>query len=245
MVDNEFLCDTLCRYRIRYRPGQLMRPSDTELCILAKILLCILAKIFVPDRSLKAMPNTELNPADGLLTQRTALRVADESNAVALHAYYVANRAHLQPWEPSRPESFFEVDAIAGKLRAMTSQTASGNALHFLLFERESGELLGECNFTNVIRGPFQACHLGFSIAKVAEGKGLMRESLEAAIPHVFRTMGLHRIMANYQPENTRSGHLLARLGFEKEGLARSYLKINGSWADHVLTSLLNRDNLD
>jgi ribosomal-protein-alanine N-acetyltransferase len=71
-----------------------------------------------------------------------------------------------------------------------------------------------------------------------------MRESLAAAIPYVFRTMELHRIMANYRPENTRSGLLLARLGFEKEGVARSYLKINGSWADHVLTSLLNQDDL-
>jgi ribosomal-protein-alanine N-acetyltransferase len=190
------------------------------------------------------MSNTESNLADGLLTQRIELRVADESYAAALHAYYIANRAHLQPWEPTRPESFFEVDAIASRLRIMASQTAAGNALHFLLFERANGELLGDCNFTNIVRGPFQAGHLGFSIAKVAEGRGLMRESLAAAIPYVFRTMELHRIMANYRPENTRSGLLLARLGFEKEGVARSYLKINGSWADHVLTSLLNQDDL-
>ncbi len=23
--------------------------------------------------------------------------------------------------------------------------------------------MVGECNFTNIVRGPFQACHLGFS----------------------------------------------------------------------------------
>jgi ribosomal-protein-alanine N-acetyltransferase len=179
-----------------------------------------------------------------MFTERMALRVANENDAVALRVYCIANRAHLQPWEPARPESFFDVDAVADRLHSMTSQTAAGNALHFLLFERDSGELMGDCNFTNVVRGPFQACHLGFSIAKVAEGKGLMKESLTAAIPYVFRTMGLHRIMANYRPENTRSGLLLARLGFENEGVARSYLKINGSWADHVLTSLLNPDDL-
>lgn len=41
------------------------------------------------------------------------------------------------------------------------------------------------------------------------------------------------------QPHNQRSGQLLARLGFEREGLARAYLHINGAWADHVLTSLI------
>ena len=43
--------------------------------------------------------------------------------------------------------------------------------------------------------------------------------------------------MANYMPHNSRSAALLFRLGFEKEGVARSYLKIAGKWQDHVLTS--------
>ena len=67
-----------------------------------------------------------------------------------------------------------------------------------------------------------------------------MYEALAAAIPHVFANLGLHRVMANYRPENVRSGRLLQRLGFEREGLARSYLKINGVWTDHVLTSVIN-----
>jgi ribosomal-protein-alanine N-acetyltransferase len=46
--------------------------------------------------------------------------------------------------------------------------------------------------------------------------------------------------MASYRPENERSGRLLARLGFECEGLAKAYLKIDGEWADHVMTSRLN-----
>ena len=46
--------------------------------------------------------------------------------------------------------------------------------------------------------------------------------------------------MANYMPNNTRSGTLLERLGFEKEGLARQYLQIAGRWEDHILTSKLN-----
>jgi ribosomal-protein-alanine N-acetyltransferase len=44
--------------------------------------------------------------------------------------------------------------------------------------------------------------------------------------------------MANYRPENERSGRLLQRLGFAREGYARDYLFIDGAWRDHVLTSL-------
>ncbi len=67
-----------------------------------------------------------------------------------------------------------------------------------------------------------------------------MREALTPAISYIFDQVGLHRVMANFRPENVRSAQLLERLGFEREGLARSYLRINGVWADHVLTSLFN-----
>ena len=67
-----------------------------------------------------------------------------------------------------------------------------------------------------------------------------MHEALAAAISHTFETLELNRIMANYQPDNHRSEKLLRCLGFEREGLAKKYLKINGQWTDHVLTSLIN-----
>ena len=70
-----------------------------------------------------------------------------------------------------------------------------------------------------------------------------MMEILKATTGYMFEVIGLHRIMANYMPENKRSAAVLHRLGFEREGLAKSYLKINGQWRDHVLTSKLNPNN--
>jgi ribosomal-protein-alanine N-acetyltransferase len=67
-----------------------------------------------------------------------------------------------------------------------------------------------------------------------------MFEALSLTNAYMFDDLGLHRIMAGYLPHNERSGKLLDRLGFEKEGLARKYLKINGRWEDHLLTSLIN-----
>ena len=117
----------------------------------------------------------------------------------------------------------------------------SGSALNLLLFSKHADEpMIGECNFTNIVRGPFQACHLGYSIDRRQQGRGLMQEALTAAIRFMFDEQKLHRVMASFRPENERSGQLLARLGFEREGLAKAYLKINGEWADHVLCALVN-----
>lgn len=177
-------------------------------------------------------------PATGISTDRLLLLGAHPSHARALQMYLLQNRAFLQPWEPSRDDAFFELDAITERLHAMADKTASGEALHLLIFSQD--QIIGACNFSNIVRGAFQACHLGYALAESAQGQGLMHEALTAAIAHVFDAMQLHRIMANYRPENERSARLLVRLGFEKEGEARAYLRINGVWADHVLTALIN-----
>jgi ribosomal-protein-alanine N-acetyltransferase len=56
----------------------------------------------------------------------------------------------------------------------------------------------------------------------------------------MFGPQGMHRIMASHLPRKLRSAALLARLGFEREGYARSYLRIDGTWEDMVLSSLIN-----
>jgi ribosomal-protein-alanine N-acetyltransferase len=99
---------------------------------------------------------------------------------------------------------------------------------------------LGTIAFTQIARGPFQSCMLGYALAREAQGRGLMHEGLRAAIDHVFGAMRLHRIQANYVPTNERSGRVLRRLGFAVEGYARDYLFIGGAWRDHILTALIN-----
>ena len=67
-----------------------------------------------------------------------------------------------------------------------------------------------------------------------------MTLALTTALDYMLVELNLHRIMAAYIPTNARSEKLLLSLGFEKEGYAKSYLKIAGRWQDHVLTSLIN-----
>lgn len=187
-----------------------------------------------------------LFPEDGLPIRDDArLRLVHEGDGSDLLRYYVENRAHLQPWEPSRAEAFHTLDAMHARLDAVLRSHAAHTALHLVLDRPGALGIVGECNFTNIVRGPFQACHLGFSIDVREEGAGLMAAALRLAIAHAFEVLQLHRIMANHRPENVRSAALLAHLGFEREGLAKRYLKIDGVWADHVLTSLINPSDRD
>lgn len=179
-------------------------------------------------------------PVEGLSTDRLLVRPARIDDAAILLDYYAQNRAHLQPWEPLRTEDFYTLASIQVRLAIAIAQMTARASVQLLFFGRESGALIGTCDFSNIMFGVFQACHLGFSVSANSQGHGYMREGVGCAITEMFSRFDLHRIMANHRPENVRSANLLHSLGFEREGLARSYLKINGEWTDHVLTSKLN-----
>jgi ribosomal-protein-alanine N-acetyltransferase len=100
--------------------------------------------------------------------------------------------------------------------------------------------VVGVVNLSNFVRGAFQACTIGYSIDGEFEGRGVMRAAVELMVDYAFDALGMHRVMANYMPENERSGRLLARLGFVREGFAPKYLRIAGAWRDHVLTARVN-----
>ncbi len=105
---------------------------------------------------------------------------------------------------------------------------------------KTDGPVIGLCNYTQIFRGYFQACYLGYKIDKMCEGKGLMTEALQASIDYIFNGANIHRVMANYVPSNNRSSNVLKNLGFEIEGHAKQYLLINNRWEDHVLTAKTN-----
>lgn len=170
-------------------------------------------------------------------TQRTIVRLLDIDEAELLQRYRVDNRHHLAPWEPMRTESHYTLEGARLSIEAGLEAARGDRGYPFVVLTPDSGEMIASLTFGNVVRGVFQACHLGYGIAHRHEGQGLMFEALDAAVRYAFGPLDFHRVMANYIPRNERSARLLERLGFEKEGYAKRYLKIDGLWEDHVLTA--------
>jgi len=181
-------------------------------------------------------------PRVRLTTDRLVVRLVHERDAWRLADYYAENRAFLKPWEPVRDESHCYPSGWQARLGLITDMHKSGSAYYFILMDPEESEVRGVANFSNVLRGSFHACYLGYSLGEKWQGQGLMFEALQVAIRYMQRQQNIHRIMANYMPHNQRSGALLARLGFEKEGYAKDYLLIDGRWQDHVLTALTRQE---
>jgi ribosomal-protein-alanine N-acetyltransferase len=183
--------------------------------------------------------NRGMERPPAIATARTTLTVLAPDDSLLLLDYRIRNRLHLAPWEPARDADYFTEASARARLCQALGDTMAGSALHLAAIARDSGQLVAICSFTNIERGPFQACHLGYSVDHAREGTGLMAEVAQAGIGYAFDRLGLHRIMANHMPRNTRSAALLRRLGFEREGYARASLFIDGQWEDTVLNALV------
>jgi len=166
------------------------------------------------------------------------ISLSTPADAERVAAFYVRNQAHLEPWEPAREPGYHAIDAWRTRLEEREQLHAAKLGAFFLGCCPEHGDVMAICNLSAVVRGAFQACYMGFAVGACHEGQGHMRALAEHALAHAFGPLDLHRVMANHMPHNLRSAKLLAKLGFEREGLARQYLRIAGRWEDHVLTSL-------
>lgn len=183
---------------------------------------------------------TRMPPPPTLRTGDLEIRLAEEVDADDVAAYYVANRAHLTPWEPTRPAGFYTVGFWRLQAHRNHEDYNRGSAVRFFIFHRREPGVVGYISFTNITRGAAHFCFLGYSLAEKRQGQGIMTRAIGEAVRWAFADLNLHRVMANHMPRNTRSAKLLARLGFEREGFAKEYLLINGRWEDHVMTALVN-----
>jgi ribosomal-protein-alanine N-acetyltransferase len=149
------------------------------------------------------------------------------------------SREFLTPWEPLWPDDDLTRAAFRRRLRRQSDEMARDEAFSFLIFDAGADTLLGGLTLGGIRRGVAQSGTLGYWMGAPHAGKGRMTRAVASAVRFGFATLRLHRIEAACLPENTASQTLLERNGFQREGLARGYLRINGAWRDHLLYAMV------
>lgn len=176
--------------------------------------------------------------------KRISLRLPEVSDYQEWAALRGASRAFLEPWEPRWALNELERSAWRRRLNRYRADFANGNAMAFFIFENASGKLVGGITLGNIRYGVAQNAQIGYWIGEDYAGRGLMFEALLLVCDHAFDTLRLHRIEAACIPDNSRSIRVLEKAGFRREGLLRSYLRINGDWHDHYLYALIAQDRI-
>ena len=182
-----------------------------------------------------------INP-DPLLTVRGAgvlLRAPRASDYKAWSEVRFRSRDFLQPWEPAWPEDDLTRAAYRRRLAIYQREMELGGAYPFFVFREEDDALVGGVTLSNIRRGVAETGTLGYWIGQPYVRRGYATAAVRAMCAFAFDRLKLHRVEAACLPSNAGSRAVLTNSGFELEGQARAYLKINGAWRDHLLFGLV------
>ncbi len=157
------------------------------------------------------------------------IRPVRPEDAEELAALYAANREFLAPFEPERPPEFFTLE---GQLERLERQRASETYAFAIL---DGDAIAGTINVFNIQRDALQGCTIGYWIDRARNGRGLATAAVEDVVAHAFDELELHRVEAATLVDNLASQRVLEKAGFERIGIARRFLRINGEWRDFVL----------
>jgi ribosomal-protein-alanine N-acetyltransferase len=175
-------------------------------------------------------------------TERMTLRLPEHADWRDWAVLRDQSAGHLMPWEPVWAHDHLTRRAFTNRVYWAQRAETQGTALPMLMFRRHDQALLGAITLDNIRRGPVQAGTLGYWIGAPHVRRGYMREAILAMVHHAFAVMDLSRIEAATLPENAASRGALEKCGFKYEGVAQSYLQINGRWRNHVLYANLRGD---
>lgn len=165
------------------------------------------------------------------------LRTLTVADAPAFAAHIASDLARLSvflPW-PARTDT----PAGAALWIGQYSDTVDGR-LVVAGIERHA-ELLG---------GIVLFCHepasatveLGCWVVAAAEGSGAVRAACVEGLREARREYAVERVVWHCDPENTRSGGLARRLGFQLEGVLRSSYVLRGARRDTEVYSLVGSE---
>jgi ribosomal-protein-alanine N-acetyltransferase len=169
----------------------------------------------------------------------TSTRPVALDDVPALTALVRANREHLAPWEPLRPDEYATAAGQEAVVRAaLGSRRAGTGEVHVVV--DGSGAVVGRAALSGIVRGALQSCALSYWVDAGHQGRGVATAAVGDMLRLAFDGLGLHRVQAETLLHNTASQRVLERHGFTRYGVAPGYLRIAGRWQDHAMYQLLS-----
>jgi ribosomal-protein-alanine N-acetyltransferase len=178
-------------------------------------------------------------PLPSLEGDGVVLRMPQMTDFEEWAALRETSRDFLTPWEPTWPDDDVTRGAFRRRIKRYAEDLRSDQGYAFLITRYSDGALVGGLTLANIRRGVAQAGSVGYWMGQPFIRQGYMTAAVRAVIPFGFTSLRLHRIEAACIPKNNGSIRLLEKTGFVREGFAREYLCINGTWQDHLLYARL------
>ena len=177
-----------------------------------------------------------------ILTARLSLRLPEHRDFREWAKLRHQSRAFLSPWEPIWAADHLSRASFSNRVYWSQRAVKNGNAVPLFVFHKEAGQLVGAITLDNIRRGPSQVGTIGYWVGQQYARQGFMSEAIIAMVAHAFGALDLSRVESACLPDNVASRGVLEKAGFKYEGVAQSYIQINGRWRNHVLYAALRGD---
>ncbi|MEG0771981.1 GNAT family protein [Clostridium sp.] len=170
------------------------------------------------------------------------IRFLEEKDAEAYTNLQVKNKEFFRKYVTTRSDEFYTLEFQKQLIKNNIIASEKDEKYVFGIFEKDTDELVGNVALTEVFRGPLQSCYIGYYLDLECNGKGYMSEAVKLVVAFGFDELHLHRIEAGVMPHNTGSIRVLEKAGFQKEGIARKNVNINGKWENHQVLAIIEDD---
>ena len=177
-----------------------------------------------------------------ILTARLSLRLPEHRDFREWAKLRHESKAFLSPWEPIWAADHLSRASFTNRVYWSQRALKNGNAVPLFVFHKEAGQLVGAITLDNIRRGPSQVGTIGYWVGQQYARQGFMSEAIIAMVAHAFGALDLSRVESACLPNNLASRGVLEKAGFKYEGVAQSYIQINGRWRNHVLYAALRGD---
>lgn len=181
-------------------------------------------------------------------TEHLLLRVEHQPAAPKVLAFYKRNRPYFEAFEITRPDNFYTEAYQSISLACEYEQMLKRQAIRFFLYEKnafqknpKTAPIIGSVSVNHIHRGAFEYGMFGYKLDHDYWGQGYALEACSTLLPLLFERFSLHRLEAYIMPSNERSIRLIERLGFEYEGIKRSFAQINHRYEDHLQYALISQ----
>ena len=173
-------------------------------------------------------------------TERLYLKVLSRYDARMVLDFYTANAKEFALYEPLKEEDVTNLNYQALMLDFELENYKKNSLLRLYLFEKENPfKIIGTVSFRNISQTFYQCATLGYKMDKDYRRKGYMSEAITKGMEIMDKELHLHRVEAIVLPSNEPSIRLLEKLDFQREGLIRDKVFLNGQWEDHYLYSYI------
>lgn len=169
-----------------------------------------------------------------IATKRLIVRKVRDTDWEDMYEYLSVSS--IYEYEPGKP-----VDAV--KCRELISNRAAGDSFYAIELIN-GGKVIGHLYFNQIDSPEILTWELGYITNPIYQRKGYTSEASEALIEYAMTKLGIHRIVAECNPENIASWKLLEKIGMSREEhliqniFFKKDLKGNPIWQDTYLYAI-------